>query len=62
MTVTESNLDYIGSITIDEDLMDAANIIRGERVYNIFKCLGNIYLCDTALAFQQLETPFKSFA
>ena len=33
VTVTESNLDYIGSITIDEDLMDAANIIRGERVY-----------------------------
>ncbi len=33
VTVTESNLDYIGSITIDEDLMDGANIIRGERVY-----------------------------
>lgn len=33
VTVTESNLNYIGSITIDEDLMDAANIIRGERVY-----------------------------
>lgn len=33
VTVTESNLDYIGSITIDEDLMDAANIIAGERVY-----------------------------
>lgn len=31
--VTEANLDYIGSITIDEDLMDAANIIAGERVY-----------------------------
>lgn len=33
VTVTESNLAYIGSITIDEDLMDAANIIAGERVY-----------------------------
>ncbi len=33
VTVTEANLDYIGSITIDEDLMDAANILRGERVY-----------------------------
>ncbi len=33
VTVTESNLDYIGSITIDEDLMDAANIIANERVY-----------------------------
>ena len=31
-TVTEANLNYIGSITIDEDLMDAANIIANERV------------------------------
>lgn len=33
VTVTEANLNYIGSITIDEDLMDAANILPGERVY-----------------------------
>lgn len=33
VTVTEARLDYIGSITIDEDLMDAAGIIAGERVY-----------------------------
>lgn len=32
VSVTEANLDYIGSITIDEDLMDAANIIANERV------------------------------
>lgn len=31
--VTEANLNYIGSITIDEELMDAANLIAGERVY-----------------------------
>ena len=31
VTITEANLDYIGSITIDEDLMDAANIYAGER-------------------------------
>lgn len=31
--VTRSNLDYIGSITIDEDLMDAANLIENERVH-----------------------------
>ncbi|MFB9120801.1 aspartate 1-decarboxylase [Bergeyella porcorum] len=31
--VTESDLDYIGSITIDEDLLDAAGIMVGERVY-----------------------------
>lgn len=30
--VTEANLNYVGSITIDEDLMDAANLIEGERV------------------------------
>ncbi|MCD8317350.1 MAG: aspartate 1-decarboxylase [Paraprevotella sp.] len=32
VTVTEANLNYIGSITIDEDLMDAAHMIAGERV------------------------------
>ena len=31
-TVTEANLEYMGSITIDEDLMDAACILPGERV------------------------------
>lgn len=33
VTVTEARLDYIGSITIDRDLMDAAGIFPGERVY-----------------------------
>lgn len=33
VSVTEACLDYIGSITIDEDLLDAAGIIPGERVY-----------------------------
>ena len=32
VSVTEANLNYIGSITIDEDLMDAANIIENEKV------------------------------
>lgn len=31
-TITEANLNYVGSITIDEDLMDAANMIEGEKV------------------------------
>ncbi len=31
--VTEANLNYMGSITIDEDLMDAVNLIAGEKVY-----------------------------
>ena len=30
--VTEANLDYIGSISIDEDLMDAANIVEWEKI------------------------------
>jgi aspartate 1-decarboxylase len=36
-TLTGANLNYIGSIDIDEDLMDAANLIENERVhiYNI---------------------------
>lgn len=33
--VTEANVEYIGSITIDEDLMDAAAIIEGEQVHVI---------------------------
>lgn len=31
--VTEANLDYIGSVTIDENLMDAANLIENEQVH-----------------------------
>lgn len=31
-TITEANLNYVGSITIDEDLMDAAGLIEGEKV------------------------------
>ena len=31
-TVTEANLHYMGSITIDQDLMDAANMIAGEKL------------------------------
>jgi aspartate 1-decarboxylase len=32
VTVTEANLQYVGSVTIDEDLLDAANIIPNEKV------------------------------
>jgi len=31
-TITQANLNYVGSITIDEELMEASNIIEGERV------------------------------
>ena len=33
--VTEANIDYVGSITIDEDLMDAAGLVAGEQVHVI---------------------------
>lgn len=31
--VTEANLNYVGSITVDEDLLDAVNMIAGEKVH-----------------------------
>ena len=32
VTVTQANVDYVGSITIDKELLEAANIIVGEKV------------------------------
>lgn len=32
VTITEANLNYVGSISIDEDLMEAANLIENEKV------------------------------
>jgi aspartate 1-decarboxylase len=32
VSISEANLQYVGSITIDEDLMDAANLIENEKV------------------------------
>lgn len=32
VVVTEANLNYVGSLTLDEDLMDAANIVENEKV------------------------------
>jgi aspartate 1-decarboxylase len=37
VTVTQAELDYIGSITIDEDLMDAAHLIENEQVHILNK-------------------------
>ncbi|TYQ15569.1 UNVERIFIED_CONTAM: L-aspartate 1-decarboxylase [Acetivibrio alkalicellulosi] len=39
--VTEANLDYVGSITIDEDLMDAADIFENEKVQVVNNNNGN---------------------
>ena len=37
VTVTQAELDYVGSITIDEDLMEAANLIENEQVHVLDK-------------------------
>lgn len=39
--VTEANLDYVGSITIDEDLMDASDIMENEKVQIVNNNNGN---------------------
>ncbi len=39
--VTGADLNYIGSITIDEDLMDGANIVEGEKVQIVNNTNGN---------------------
>jgi aspartate 1-decarboxylase len=41
VTVTGADLNYIGSVTIDEDLMDAANIIENEKVHVLNKNNGD---------------------
>ena len=46
--VTEANLNYMGSITIDEDLMDAANMIAGEKVYIADNNNGNFLRFNSA--------------
>ncbi len=47
-TVTQADLNYIGSITIDEDLLDAANIIENERV-DIYNITNGERLCTYAI-------------
>lgn len=37
VTVTQAELDYIGSVTIDKDLMEAANLIENEQVHVLNK-------------------------
>ena len=39
--VTEANLNYMGSITIDEDLLDAANMIPGEKCTSLITTMAN---------------------
>ncbi len=44
VTVTQAELDYIGSVTIDEDLMDAANLIENEQVHVLNKNNGQRFV------------------
>lgn len=41
VTVTEANLEYVGSITIDKDLMDAADLLPNEKVQIVDNDNGN---------------------
>jgi hypothetical protein len=58
--VTQAELNYIGSITIDERLMQASNIVEGERVQILSVRLGNE--AKDVLAFEYLDTESESFA
>lgn len=44
VTVTQAELDYIGSVTIDEDLMEAANLIENEQVHILNKNNGERFI------------------
>jgi len=44
VTVTQAELDYIGSVTIDEDLMNAANLIENEQVHILNKNNGERFI------------------
>jgi aspartate 1-decarboxylase len=44
VSVTQAELDYIGSITIDEDLMEAANLIENEQVHVLNKNNGERFI------------------
>jgi aspartate 1-decarboxylase len=44
VTITQAELDYIGSVTIDEDLMDAANLIENEQVHILDKNNGERFI------------------
>ena len=52
VSVTEADLDYIGSITIDGALMDAANIIENERV-EIYDITSGERICTYAIRGEQ---------
>lgn len=57
VTITEANLNYVGSITIDEELMEAANLIEGERVqiWNVTNGERLAHLCDPRPARQRCD-------
>ena len=52
--VTEANLHYMGSITIDEDLMDAAGMIAGEKVQIVDNNNGERFETPVLLCFLYL--------
>ena len=46
VTITQANLDYVGSITVDEELLEAANMIPGEKWCSLFEWSGGSQVCS----------------
>ena len=65
--VTEANLNYMGSITIDENLMDAAGMLEGEQVHIVNNNNGERFITYRPVAsalwsyFPRLETDYNPF-
>ena len=55
--VTGADLNYIGSITIDMDLMEAANIFEGEKIHIVNNNNGERFV---TYVIPDLEAPVKS--
>ena len=55
-TVTEANIEYEGSVTIDRDLMDAADMVEYERV-DIWNCTNGNRLTTYAVSYTHLTLP-----
>ena len=55
VSVTGADLNYIGSITIDEALLEAANIVEGEKVAIVNVTMGNVWKLMPLKALEILE-------
>src|SRR5262249_16858088 len=56
-TVTQADLHYVGSITVDEDLLDAADLIPGEQVAVVDVTNGARWIFDLSMVRSIIRTP-----